>query len=140
MWYFEQLGFEPDIVTFGKKAQTSGMMVKAQFAMIFERAARLEVTWDGDVLDMLRARYVLDAYARFGVFENVRTQGAKLAAGLRALGAFEDVRQSGLLLAVEFRDRAHRDAFYRQMLSQRVMVLRTQERALRFRPHLNPQR
>jgi L-lysine 6-transaminase len=136
MWYFEQCGITPDIVVFGKKAQTSGVMVLEQFGRIFERPIRLEVTWDGDIIDMIRSRYVLRAYERDNVLENARTQGSYLAAGLKALPHIRNVRQAGLLIAFDFDDQATRDQYVTNLRTEQAIVNRTQQRTVRWRPHL----
>lgn len=136
MWYFEQCGFIPDIVVFGKKAQTSGMMVREQFGEIFGNPLRLEVTWDGDLLDMIRSTYVMRAYERYGILQNVCARGQWLEERLRELPVIRNVRRAGLLIAFDFDSRGERDAYVRAMRDRKVMVLGTQERTVRWRPNL----
>lgn len=136
LWYFEQLGVVPDLVAFGKKTQVSGIMVREPFGTIFRTPVRLEVTWDGDLLDMIRCRFILEAYRRFQILEHVRALGPVLAQGLRALPGVRHVRQVGLLIAFDFDTRGERDAYVRRLLEARAIVLSTQERTVRWRPHL----
>jgi len=136
MWYFEQCDFVPDIVAFGKKTQTSGIMVREQYGAIFQRPLRLEVTWDGDLLDMIRCRYVLEAYQRFDILENVRARGAEIAKGLSGIPGLRNVRQRGLLIAFDFDTTEARDAYVRGMRQERTLVLSTQALTVRWRPHL----
>ncbi len=71
MWYSQQLGIAADILVFGKKAQVCGIAVAEAFASIFSSPyQKLDVTFDGDLIDMIRARYVLKAYRRDGLLEN----------------------------------------------------------------------
>ena len=58
-WYYEYLDIIPDIVVFGKKSQLSGIMVKKKFSKIFNKPIRLEVTWDADLIDMVRCNYIM---------------------------------------------------------------------------------
>lgn len=136
MWYFEQCGFVPDIVIFGKKAQSSGIMVRDAFGEIFRQPLRLEVTWDGDLLDMIRCTYILRAYERYGILENVRARGDWLRRQLRPLPAIQHVRQTGLLLAFDFETGDGRDAYARAMRERQAIVLSTRERTVRWRPNL----
>lgn len=136
MWYFEQCGIVPDIVAFGKKTQTSGIMVREPFGRIFERPVRLEVTWDGDVLDMIRCRYILKAYRRYNILENVRKKGAVLAKGLTEMRRVRNLRQIGLLIAFDLDSQEERDRYVRGMREQKVIVLSTQRKAVRWRPNL----
>ena len=62
IWYFEHLSIEPDIVVFGKKVQLAGIMVKKKFSKIFSTPIRLEVTWDSNIIDMLRGEFIVKAY------------------------------------------------------------------------------
>lgn len=136
MWYFEQVGVVPDIVAFGKKTQVSGIMVREPFGMIFDRPVRLEVTWDGDVLDMIRCRYILEAYGRCQILENVRVRGAFLAKELQGLPRIQGVRQVGLFLAFDFETTQERDAYIRRLWEHHAIALSTQERTVRWRPNL----
>lgn len=136
LWYFEQLHFIPDIVVFGKKTQVSGIMVQGPFGKIFERPVRLEVTWDGDVLDMIRCRYVMEAYRRYNILENVKRQGTQMVEKLRTMPYLRNVRQSGLLIAFDFEDANTRNAYVRGMREKETIVLSTQEKTVRWRPHL----
>src|SRR5436309_100347 len=97
----EQFGFTPDIVAFGKKSQTSGIMVQERFGKIFERPVRLEVTWDGDVIDMIRCRYVLRAYSRYNILENVRSNGRYITERLKSMPKLRNLRHARLLIAFD---------------------------------------
>jgi L-lysine 6-transaminase len=136
MWYFEQCGVVPDVVVFGKKAQTSGIMVKEQYGEIFAHPLRLEVTWDGDLMDMIRCRQILRAYARDDILANVSARGAQLASALREMPGVRNVRQTGLLIAFDFDRTEDRDAYVRAMRAQQVIVLSTQTNTVRWRPNL----
>ncbi len=136
MWYFEQCGIVPDIVVFGKKSQVSGIMVREQFGEIFKNALRLEVTWDGDLLDMIRCRWILQAFQKFNILENVISRGKQLGTALREIASVENVRQVGLLIAFDFKDTGVRDEYVRSMRHHKTIVLPTQEKSIRWRPNL----
>ena len=72
-WYYEHLSIQPDILIFGKKTQISGIMTKKRFSSIFNNPIRLEVTWDGDAVDMVRCKYIIKAYEKYSVKKNVKT-------------------------------------------------------------------
>jgi L-lysine 6-transaminase len=136
MWYFEQCGVTPDIVAFGKKAQTSGIMVQEKFGTIFDRPVRLEVTWDGDILDMIRCRYVLRAYSRYNILENARRLGSKIREALQAMPVIRNVRQAGLLIAFDFEDSGARNEYAAELRQLQTIVNRTQRYTVRWRPNL----
>ena len=125
-----------DIVVFGKKSQVSGIMVREQFGEIFKNALRLEVTWDGDLLDMIRCRWILQAFQKFNILENVISRGKQLGTALREIASVENVRQVGLLIAFDFKDTGVRDEYVRSMRHHKTIVLPTQEKSIRWRPNL----
>lgn len=134
MWYFEQLGFTPDIVVFGKKTQVSGIMAREQFAKIFEQPNRLEVTWDGDVLDMIRCTAILNEYERSKVLDNVKWRGDQFDKGLRNILNF---RRAGLLIAIDFESHQERDLFVKSMWEdEATIMIPTGEKCVRWRPNL----
>lgn len=135
LWYFEQLGFVPDIVVFGKKTQVSGIMVSERYSAIFRQPSRLEVTFDGDVLDMIRAKAIMRAYERHNILRNVNERGAQLEDALMCTGLA--VRRVGLLLALDFESRTMRDAFVKKLWEdESTIVIPTGDRSVRMRPSL----
>jgi len=134
MWYFERIGIVPDIVVFGKKTQVSGIMVKTQFSKIFDDPARLEVTWDGDVMDMIRCRAILEVYEKEKILQSVETKGQLLEERLISLGL--KCRRVGLLLAIDFESRSERDYFVEAMWGSATIMIPTGEKCVRLRPNL----
>jgi L-lysine 6-transaminase len=137
MWYFEQTGIEPDIVAFGKKACVSGIMVKKKFADIFKTPVKLEVTWDGDLLDMVRCKYILQAYKKYKIAENVKTRGNQLMDGLRKIPQFKNLRGAGLLIAFDFDTEEARNAFSKKTFENKFLFNRTRTHTARMRSNLN---
>lgn len=135
MWYHEQVGVIPDIVVFGKKSQLSGIMVREDFDGIFGRPESLEVTWDGDVLDMIRCEAILRVYQKDDILGNVRERSNQLACGLKTLGLKS--RNIGLLFALDFNGKAERDSFIHQMwIDQATTMIPTGNNMVRLRPNL----
>lgn len=135
MWYFEKIGINPDIVVFGKKTQVSGIMVKKQFSNIFKEPGRLEVTWDGDVIDMIRCRAILQVYEKERILANVEKRGYLLEQGLVSCGL--TCRRVGLLIALDFDNRAERDHFVKRMWDiESTIMIPTGECCVRLRPNL----
>lgn len=137
LWYYQYFKVEPDIIAFGKKTQLSGVMAKPQIKEIFEKSLRLEVTWDGDLIDMVRCKYILKGYDKYNILDNVNKQGQKLAGGLRKIAKIKNVRQKGLLLAFDFDTSEERDAFYKTAYKNRLLVSKTNVKSVRLRPNLN---
>ena len=137
MWYFQQIGIVPDIVAFGKKLQVSGVMVNERFNKIFERPVRLEVTWDGNLVDMIRGKYILRAYERYDTLDNVRKRSTELLKGLRGIEQLKNVRGCGLLICFDFDTSKECDSFFNVMMKKRFMCNKTRDMSIRLRPNLN---
>lgn len=137
VWYFEHLDIEPDIVTFGKKAQLSGIMVKRKFANIFDTPNRLEATWDAGLIDMVRCKYILRTYQKDDILDNVNKMGKLLLDGLAGMKQLENTRGTGLLIAFDFDSKEQRDKFFNGLRSEGLICNPTLDQTIRFRPNLN---
>ncbi len=137
MWYFQHLPVEPDIVAFGKKAQVSGIMAKKEFDTIFERPIRLEVTFDGDLIDMVRCTTILDAYKKFHLLENAQQRGQQLLKRLQAIDSIQNVRGLGHLLCFDFSSSKEQDAFAQTAFHNGLLFNKTRDVSIRLRPNLN---
>tara|TARA_R110000744_G_scaffold86359_3_gene168780 strand:+ start:2040 stop:3203 length:1164 start_codon:yes stop_codon:yes gene_type:complete len=137
VWYCDHLGIEPDIITFGKKSQVSGIMVKDSHNIVFEVPKRLSVTFDGDLLDMIRCKYIIKAIQKDNLLANATTMGNLLADGLREMPQIKNVRQIGLLLAFDFDTKTQRDAFVSKLHNNGMICNPTREVSIRMRPHLS---
>ncbi|MBL18416.1 MAG: hypothetical protein CMC82_01110 [Flavobacteriaceae bacterium] len=139
LWYFEHLDIVPDIVVYGKKTQLSGIMVKNKYAGIFNpsRSVRLEVTWDGDVSDMVRCKYVIKAYKDYNILDNVNKQSERLIDGLSQFKEIQNLRNCGLIMGFDLPDKERRDIFVRECYKNGLICNTTGERSIRLRPNLN---
>ena len=137
MWYFEHFGIIPDIVAFGKKTQVSGVMAKAAYGKTFETPIRLEVTWDGSLLDMVRCKYILQAYKKYNILENAIARGKEIVKGLKELSALKNLRATGLLVAFDFESAVERDDVFKTAVQKRLICNKTRDRSIRLRPNLN---
>ncbi|MGV0802772.1 aminotransferase class III-fold pyridoxal phosphate-dependent enzyme, partial [Mycolicibacterium elephantis] len=70
-WAYQQLGVTPDVVAFGKKTQVCGIMagrrVDEVADNVFAVSSRLNSTWGGNLVDMVRARRVLEVMEADGL-------------------------------------------------------------------------
>lgn len=137
MWYHPQAGIQPDLVVFGKKAQVCGVMFKEEIDETLKNPVRLEVTWDGELIDMIRSTYILRAFEQYKILENVRERGVQLLEGLRKLKALQNVRGCGLLAAFDFETQREQENFARRAFGNGLLFNKTRERTIRFRPNLN---
>jgi L-lysine 6-transaminase len=144
-WAYQQLGLEPDIVAFAKKAQVGGIMAGRRVdevpGNVFAVSGRINSTWGGGLVDMVRSRRYLEIIERYDYIGNAAEVGAWFTERLHEL-AQEQVRMSnvrgrGLMVAFDLPNRETRDELLSELRTERVLALPSGERAIRFRPALN---
>lgn len=145
-WAYQQLGLEPDIVAFSKKAQVGGIMAGRRVddvdGNVFQVSGRLNSTWGGGLADMVRSRRYLEIIERDGLIDQAARTGAWFLGELTDLAArhpgMDNVRGRGLMIAFDLPDTATRDDVQRRLLTEEhVLALPSGERAIRVRPALN---
>src|SRR3954468_6275800 len=76
-WAYQQLGVTPDVVAFGKKTQVCGIMagrrVDEVTDNVFAVSSRINSTWGGNLVDMVRSRRILETIES----EDLMGRGAK---------------------------------------------------------------
>lgn len=137
VWYFEHLPVEPDIVVFGKKVQLAGIMVKEKFAKIFSKPIRLEVTWDSNIIDMLRGEFIVKAYKEYNILDNVNKMSNRLRNGLEETRNLKNIRNSGLLFAFDFENETLRNNFTKRLYENKMLCNKSGNCTVRFRPNLS---
>jgi L-lysine 6-transaminase len=134
VWYFNKLNILPDIVVFGKKSQVSGIMSRPD--LFYKKNGRVCVTFDGDLVDMLRCKYIIKAYDKFKLLDNASLSGEKISNMLKSINGLCNVRNCGLLLAVDFDSKNHRDYFTNTLKELGMICNPTKEKTVRFRPNM----
>ncbi|WP_375478926.1 L-lysine 6-transaminase [uncultured Jatrophihabitans sp.] len=144
-WAYQQLGVEPDVVAFGKKAQVCGIMAGGRVDEVadnvFAVSSRINSTWGGNLTDMVRARLILETIERDALIERAASIGAHLQQQLRSLArrhpVVTEVRGRGLMCAFTLPSAHIRDDLVARLRDdERVLVLGAGERSLRVRPAL----
>ncbi|TDD07783.1 L-lysine 6-transaminase [Nonomuraea diastatica] len=146
-WAYQQLGLEPDVVAFAKKVQVGGIMAGRRVDVVpdnvFRLSGRINSTWGGGLVDMVRSRGILEIVERDGLIQRAATLGTVLLERLTKLEAehpetMANVRGRGLMCAFDLPDRAARDALVARLREdQGVVVLPCGPRSVRLRPALN---
>ncbi|MFI7610065.1 L-lysine 6-transaminase [Nonomuraea terrae] len=146
-WAYQQLGLAPDVVAFAKKVQVGGIMAGRRVDEVpdnvFQQSGRINSTWGGGLVDMVRSRGILEIVERDGLIERAGTVGAMLLERLTKLEAghpetLSNVRGRGLMCAFDLPDQAARDALVTRLREQHgVLVLPCGPRSVRLRPALN---
>ena len=140
-WLWQHHDVAPDIVAFGKKTQVCGIYCSERIDEVadnvFQMSGRINSTFGGNLMDMVRCHRFLDIIEAEGLGENAAVRGAELLAGLRALaretGGFSNVRGVGSLIAFTLPAAAERDALMASLAAQKVMALKSGSSSIRFR-------
>lgn len=143
-WAYQQLGLEPDIVAFGKKTQVCGIMAGGKLDEVrdnvFAVSGRLNSTWGGGLVDMVRAKHILATIETDGLIERAAEVGRWLLAELEALAGRQplltDPRGRGLLCAFSLPSPEFRTRFLSELLKRGVIMLGCGDRSVRLRPPL----
>jgi L-lysine 6-transaminase len=145
-WAYQQLGLEPDIVAFAKKVQVGGIMAGRRVDdvadNVFEVSSRINSTWGGGLVDMVRSRRILELIEREGYIDNAAKQGEMFLHRLRDLicrypSLVSNVRGRGLMAALDLPDSETRDAVVTRLRAEHVLTLSCGSRSVRFRPALS---
>src|SRR5579872_134308 len=144
-WCYQQLGLEPDVVAFGKKVQLGGIMAGRRVDQVpenvFRVPGRINSTWGGNLVDMVRSTRLLEIVEETDAMGNARREGEHLLARLeelaRRFASVRNPRGRGVLAAVDLPDAAARDAVHTALREdEHVLALACGERSLRVRPNL----
>jgi len=145
MWAYENYDFKPDIVAFGKKTQVCGIMVNDRVDEIkdnvFNVSSRLNSTWGGNLVDMVRAQKYFEVIREENLIKNAEVQGKRLLGGLVELSEkypekVSNARGLGLMCAFDCKSDAKRDELKNKIYSNDLVVIGCGEKTIRFRPPL----
>lgn len=137
MWAHEHF-VKPDIICFGKKSQVCGIAVTDRIDdvpdNVFHAPWRINSTWGGNNVDMLRSKILIDIIKDDMLVDNAYRIGNYFLESLQSLG-LENARGRGLMLAFDLSNEAERDSLLKR-LSEKMLALSCGEKSIRFRPHL----
>jgi L-lysine 6-transaminase len=145
MWAFQQFGVTPDIVAFGKKTQVCGIMATNRLdeipTNVFTVSGRINSTWGGNLVDMVRCARYLEIMDEEGLVENASRVGELFRRGLVELEeefeAVSNARGRGFLLAFDLPDGETRNEVRARCWDAGLATLTCGLRSIRFRPSLN---
>jgi L-lysine 6-transaminase len=146
MWTFQQMGVSPDIAAFGKKSQVCGIMVSKRVKEakdnVFEISSRINSTWGGNLVDMVRCQRYLEIMHEEKLVENAAEMGARFLDGLRSAseasgGKLSNARGRGLMCAFDLPTSEERKSFLIKLRDNGVMALPCGPMTVRFRPPLS---
>ena len=136
----------PDIIAFGKKMQICGIFAGERVDEVennvFHESSRLNSTWGGNVVDMVRITLYLEIIAAEDLVNQAATNGDYLVAKLHDIqadfdGLVSNVRGRGLFAAFDLPDGTARDNLANLIIAEGALILGSGKKTIRFRPHLN---
>jgi L-lysine 6-transaminase len=145
MWAIEHMGVKPDIIAFGKKSQVCGIIAGARVDEVpnnvFHVSGRINSTWGGNLVDMVRSQRYLEITDEEKLVDNAARVGDVLLKGMQSIAAgshvVDNVRGRGTMLAFDLPDSMSRDIFRGLLLENGLIALKCGERSIRFRPMLD---
>jgi len=144
MWAFEHFGIKPDIIAFGKKSQVCGIMCSGRIDEVkdnvFNLSSRINSTWGGGLADMVRCRRILEIMREDNLLQNAASIGRYFLKRLEEIQAIypeiSNVRGRGLFLALDLPNPEERKILLNKCWRNRLAVLSSGEKSIRFRPPL----
>lgn len=145
MWAYEHFDLQPDMLAFGKKTQVCGIMVNNRVDEIkdnvFNVSSRLNSTWGGNLVDMVRSQKYLEVIQEENLVKNAEIQGKILQKGLVELAEkypvkISNARGRGLMCAFDCVSPEKRDELKNKIYANGLIVIGCGEKTIRFRPPL----
>ncbi len=145
MWAHEHFDVKPDILAFGKKTQVCGIMVGDRVDEVednvYNISSRLNSTWGGNLVDMVRCQKYLEVMKEENLIKNAEIQGKRLLDGIeRTAQKYPDklsnARGLGLMCAFDLRTPEKRDELKNKLCANGLIALGCGATTIRFRPPL----
>lgn len=145
MWAYQHFEVVPDLLCFGKKTQVCGFMAGRRLDEVAENVfsvpARINSTWGGSLVDMVRSARYFEVIDEERLLENAARVGEHLLARLAELETelprlLSNSRGRGLMCAFDLPDGALRDRFRKEAYRNGLLILASGVRSIRFRPSL----
>lgn len=142
----DQRNFCPDILVFGKKTQVCGIMVGSKVDLVcpnvFQESSRINSTWGGALVDMVRCSRYLQIIENEKLVENASRVGDLLLAALERLSQkfsslVSNARGLGLMCAIDLPSAELRSLALDALFKEGLLVISCGQSSIRFRPSLN---
>ncbi len=146
MWAFEHHDLQPDIFAFGKKSQVCGIVAGKRIdevnQHVFAESSRINSTWGGNLVDMVRCTRYLEIIEEEQLLEHTAKVGEKMIGELinvaeESKGLMTNVRGKGLMIAYDLPDQPKRDVMIDALLENGLNALKSGNRSIRFRGMLD---
>ena len=146
-WAHEHFGenARPDIISFGKKMQICGILAGPKVdeiaTNVFKVPSRINSTWGGNLVDMVRSRKILEIIEKDNLTQKAEKTGKFLLNQLEELsqefpGLISNARGKGLICAFDLPNSELRNQLIKEAFKRKVLLLGAGEKTIRFRPAL----
>lgn len=149
-WCFEHFeNAKPDILSFGKKMQVCGILasdrVKEVKNNVFEESSRINSTWGGNLVDMVRATKYLEIIEKEDLIDKTAKNGEYMLNQLLEIQndfpeKISNARGKGFMIAFDLPTTELRDKIKNAAYDKSLLILASGVKSIRFRPPLNIQR
>jgi len=95
---------------------------------------KLDVTFDGDLIDAVRANYILLAYEKYDLLHHAQINSKRFSLILK--DKVKNYRGLGHLIAFDFESTEKRNLFAQQCYEKKLLCNKTAEKTIRLRPNL----
>ena len=150
MWAHEHFQIDghlikPDMISFGKKTQVCGMLAGPRILEVeknvFKESSRINSTFGGNLVDMVRFRIILETIQKFKLLDNANSMGDYLMQKIKFLeqnfpGFVINARGCGLFAAFDLPSSTERDRVITKSHKNKLLILSSGDQTVRFRPHL----
>lgn len=145
-WAYQHYSIVPDLIAFGKKSQVCGVLANREKmdqvdGHVFKESSRLNSTFGGNLVDMVRFKLILEVIESEKLFDNASKMGdylyKKLEKLLKKHTNLSNLRGKGLMIAFDFANSMQRDEFVKNAYKNKLLILGCGDKSIRFRPHLN---
>jgi L-lysine 6-transaminase len=145
MWAHEHF-VEPDMMSFGKKTHVCGFMCSKRIdevpENVFHMPSRLNSTFGGNLVDMVRVTRILEIIEEEQLVENARIVGNYLHEQIIVLEKefprlISNARGLGLFCSMDLDSSQNRDMLRKKALERGLILIGCSDRTIRFRPPLN---
>jgi len=144
MWAIEHYGVEPDIIVFGKKTQVCGFMANSKVEEnednVFTISSRLNSTWGGNLVDMVRCKRYMEIIKEEYLVENTAEVGdyflERLEKIRRKTRKIRNIRGRGLFIAFDMKSTEERNSLRTKCWEHGFATLASGKMSVRLRPPL----
>eukprot|EP01123_Difflugia_compressa_P014608 TRINITY_DN779_c1_g2_i1.p1 TRINITY_DN779_c1_g2~~TRINITY_DN779_c1_g2_i1.p1 ORF type:complete len:451 (+),score=91.83 TRINITY_DN779_c1_g2_i1:154-1353(+) len=145
-WAYEHYGITPDIVCFGKKSQVCGIMATSRVDTIkdnvFHVPSRINSTWGGNLIDMVRCKKFLEIIEEDNLVQNAKNVGEYFLTQITKLQAkyprsITNARGKGLMVAFDTFTGEYAGKVTSTAYKKGLIILGCGTHSVRFRPPLD---